>query len=385
MPAKLDDFRHIIPDDVHRSFGQLVESWPKWTWDRSLWSQMGIAAVSAAVAVGLLVVSFQVVVSDKADEQLPFQQALWGLAGAFGILMLYGLGTALWRAIFGVASVGQWWLLLERGLVIVKNGKLQSAAPLDELRIKTASSLTGVPQLMDGGGRSLPLPLRAEERFISAVQQRQRQMLRAEGEAAATTTIPFVLAWSEAKLFGEDRVFRIYRDGPSVLVIYAGQFLPQKMGQEGFIPNAVKIATSFTPTGLVVNLAAAYGDWMVGKNFDKRAAWLDPMTLEELRVEAHNNADSRILTASTTSDIHFGFPTTRFWSNDFLQSKVTGVLSFQHQGKKWELAFFTAEEREFAKEALVGAFGAEAVGSVFMTPPKNPTTIPPQRFKFRKT
>lgn len=384
MSAKLDDFRHIIPEETRSQFGGLVESWPKWTWDRSAWAQMGVAAVAAAMAVVLLAISFTVVVSNKADEQLPFQQAMWGLAGAFGVLMLYGLGTSLWRVVFGIASVGQWWLLLERGLVIVKNGKLQTAAPLDEIRIKTASSLTGMPQLVDGDGRSLPLPLRAEEQLVTAVQSRQRQLLRAEGEAA-TTKVPFALAWSEAKLFGEDRVFRIYRDGPSALVIYAGQFLPQKMGQEGFIPNAVKIATSFTPTGLVVNLAAAYGDWVVGKNFDKRAAWLDPMTLEELRVEAHNNGDSRILTASTTSDIHFGFPETKFWSNDFLQSKVTGVLTFQHQGKKWELAFFTPEEREFAKEVLVGAFGAEAVGSVFLAPSKTSATIPPQRFKFRKT
>lgn len=383
MAAKLDDFRHAIPDETRSQFGALVELWPKWTWDRTAWAQVGVAAVAAAMAVVLLVISFTVVVSKNADEQLPFQQAMWGLAGAFGILMLYGLGTSLWRIIFGIASVGPWWLLLERGVVIVKNGKLQSATPLDEVRIKTASSLTGMPQLLDGEGRALSLPLRAEEAFVTAVQAQQRKLLRTEA-ATPGEKIPFALAWAEARLFGEDRCFRIYRDGPSVLVLYAGQFLPQKMGQEGFFPNAVRIATSFTPTGLVVNMGMAYTDWVVGKNFDKRAAWLDAMTLEELRVEAHNNSDSRILTASTTSDIRFGHPEAKFWSNEFLQSKVTGTLTFQHKGTHWILSFFTPEEREFAKEALVGAFGADAVHSVFLTPPKNQTVIPPQRFKFQQ-
>lgn len=383
MATKLEDFRHIIPEDVLNRFGPLVQSWPKWTLDRSAGSQLGIALVSAVVAVGLVIVSFQVVVSDKPDEQLPFQQAMWGLAGAFGILMLYGLGTALWRGIFGVASVGQWWLLMERGLVIVNSGKIQSASPLDEVRIKSKSAVASMPQLLDGDGRALALPLRAEEEFITAVQHQQRKTLRQESAAAAPT--PFVLAWSEARLFGEDRVFRIYRDGHSLLVIYAGQFLPQKMGLEGFMPNAVKLATSLTPTGLVVNLGAAYGDWVVGKDFDKRAAWLDAMSLEELRVEAHNNDASRILTASTTSDIHLGFPETKFWSNDFLQSKVTGCLTFNHKRKKWELAFFTPEEREFARQALVDAFGSESVSSVFLPPSPSAATIPPQRFKFRNT
>ena len=363
MSAKIEDFRHIIPEDALQRFGPLVEAWPKWTLERSPWSQMGIAAVSAAVAVVLLVVSFQVVVSDKPDEQLPFQQAMWGLAGAFGVLMLYGLGTALWRSVFGVASVGQWWLLMERGLVVVKNGKLQSAAPLDEVRIKTKTAVAQTAaQLLDGGGRSLALPLRAEEEFITAVQQQQRKSLRQESPAA-TPTPPFVLAWSEAKLFGEDRVFRIYRDGQSLLVIYAGQFLPQKMGVKGFLPDAVRLASMLTPAGLLVNAGVAYGDWVVGKDFDKRAAWLDAMSLEELRVEANNNDASRIITVSTTTDINFGFPDTKFWSNEYLHSKVTGCLTFKHKGKKWELAFFTVEERDFTCKALREIFGRERVVS----------------------
>lgn len=357
MQPKLEDFRHLVPEETLNRLGPLKESWPKWNWDRSPWSQMGIAAVSLAVAVALLVVSFQVVVSDKPDEQLPFQQAMWGLAGSFGVLMLYGLGTALWRAIFGIASVGQWWLLLERGLIIVSSGKLQTAAPLDELRIKSSTSLTGQPQLLDGDGRSLSLPLRTEEKFILAVQEQQRQTRRQE-TTAAPAKIPFAQAWAEAKflgLLGEDSVFRIYRDGQSLLLIYAGQFLPEKMGlNKGFMPGAA---------GLVGGLATAYGDWIVGKDFEKRAAWLDAMTIEELRVEAHNNDASRILTASTTTDINIGFPETKFWSNDYLMFKVTGCLSFKHKGKKVQVAFFTEEERNFTVKALREIFGRERVVS----------------------
>jgi hypothetical protein len=162
----------------------------------------------------------------------------------------------------------------------------------------------------------------------------------------------------EAKLFGEDRVFRIYPDAQrkSVLLIYAGQFLPQKMGLEGFVPNAVRIATSLTPTGLVVNLGVAYGNWIVGKDFDKRVAYLDGMSLDELRMEARNNDASRILTPRQTTDLRIAASVSRFWSNDFLQSKVTGVLSFAHEGKQWELAFFTREEEAFAKAPFTESF-----------------------------
>ena len=352
MPAKIDDFRHLIPDDVLQRFGPLIKSWPKWTWERSPWAQVGFGVVGAAVAVTLLVVSFQVVVSNKPEEQLPFQQAMWGFAGAFGILMLYGFGTAAWRAMFGVASVGPWWLLFERGLVILKNGKLQTASPLDELRIKSATDLAGKPQLLDADSRPLSLPMNAEEEVVKGVQELQREERRNAGQAPHTR-IPYALIWAEAKWIGEDRVFRVYPNGKSVLLIYAGTFLPEKMGlNKGFLPGA---------TGLVAGLATAYGDWMAGKDFDKRAAWLDAMSLEELRVEAHNNDASRILTASTTTEINLGPPVSRFWSNDYLQSKVTGRLIFKHKGKKWELAFFTPEERDFALRALREAFGPEQI------------------------
>jgi len=354
MAVKLEEFRHLIPDDVFRRFGPLVESWPKWTWERSGLSQLAMGAVSLAAAVILLVISFQVVVSDKPEEQLPFQQAMWGFAGGAGILMLYGLGTGLWRMVFGTASVGQWWLLCEGGLILLSSGKVQSASPLDELRVKTATSLTGKPQVIDGDGRAVSLPVNAETNLVEAIQQLQRKTLRDE---TSPTNIPFCLAWMEAKLFGEDSVYRIYPDvaRKSVLLIYAGQFLPQKMGQEGFVPNAVRLATCLTPAGLVVNMAAAYGDWIVGKNYDKRAAHLDGMTLDELRMEARNNDASRILTPSQTTELRIAAPVSRFWSNDFLQSKVTGVLSFTHQGKHWELSFFTREEENFAREGFTEA------------------------------
>jgi hypothetical protein len=165
----------------------------------------------------------------------------------------------------------------------------------------------------------------------------------------------------EAKWFGEDRVYRLYLDGKSVLLVYAGQFQPKQIGLKGYVPDAVRIVSSLTPTGLVVNAAVAYGEWIVGKEFDKRAVWLDAMSLEELRVEAHNNDASRILTASTTSDIHLGPPVTSFWSNDYLQSRVTGRLTFKHLRKTWELAFFTPDERNFALRIFREALGKERV------------------------
>ena len=174
MTVKIEDFRHLVSEDMLNSFGPLVQSFPKWTFERSPWSQLGMAAVGAAMAVVCLVVSFQVVVSNMPEEQLPFQQAMWGFAGVAGILMLYGLGTGLWRAIFGISSVGQWWLLLERGLIIVKNGKADSY-PLNHLRIKSAVGIGNKPQLLDANDRSLALPLNAEEALIMQIVELQRR------------------------------------------------------------------------------------------------------------------------------------------------------------------------------------------------------------------
>lgn len=73
----LDEFRQFIHDSDLRQYGALLRVFPKWTFDRSALSQFGIAVVGVAIAARCLVVSFTVVISDKPEEQLPFQQAMW--------------------------------------------------------------------------------------------------------------------------------------------------------------------------------------------------------------------------------------------------------------------------------------------------------------------
>jgi hypothetical protein len=355
MPSLLEDFRPLVPAEVLDKFGPLVELFPKRTFDRSALSQFGLAVVAAAAAAGCVAVSFLVVISDQPDEQLPFQQAMWGLAAALGTLALYGLGTGLSRAIFGIESVGQWWLLLERGLVIVNSGKLKVACPLEELRIKTATQIGSQFRLLDADDRSLPLPLGAEEKLIAAVFELKRQA-RDRETPAGPARVPYALAWAEAKWFGEDRVFRLYPDGKTVLVLYAGQFLPEQVGidSSSVLPVAV---------GLVAGVALSYNNRLVGKDFAKRAAYLDALSIEELRAEGRTNDASQILTPAATTEIHLGPAATRFWSNDLLKEKVTGRLTFKHQRKTWELAFFTPQERDFSLEVFRQAFGDQRVTS----------------------
>ena len=292
-------------------------------------------------------------VSDKPDEQLPFQQAMWGVAAVAGIFALYGLCTGISRAMVGVSGVGQWWLLCERGLVILSSGKVQHAIPLAELRVKSATQIGSQSKLLDASDRSLPLPLAGEEALVTATVELQRAARRHD-KGEVPSRVPYALAWAEAKWFGEDRVFRLYPDGNSVLILYAGQFLPEKMGIDSFsvLPIAV---------GLVAGVALAYNNRLVGKDFDKRAAYLDAMSIEELRSEAHTNDASRILTPAKTTEVYLGPAATSIWSNDQLQARVTGRLTFKHERKTWELAFFTPEERDFALEVFCQAFGDERV------------------------
>lgn len=353
----IEDFRQYISDEDLARFGPLVEQFPKSKSDRGSLSQFGVFVVSAAACAVCLVVSFAVVVSEKPEEQLPFQQAMWGLAAVAAILGLYGLFTGISRAMFGVAHIGRWWLLFERGLAIVNNGRAQHVHLLSELHVESPTSLTAKPRLVNQTGLSLPLPVGMEEKLTRGIQLLQRELRvdtvpQLEG---LVPRIPFALAWSEAKLWGEDRVFRIYADGPSVLVIYAGQFVPEKMGAK--MQNIPMIGA----IGLAAVASQAYGDWLASRDFDRRAAWLNAMSIEELREEAQHNKASAILTAATTQNIHLGPAVTRFWSNDYLQSQVKGRLTFQHNRKTWELAFFTAEERDYALQALTATFGRQQI------------------------
>jgi hypothetical protein len=350
--AVIEEFRQFIPDDELARLGPFVQQFPKSKWDRGALSQLGVGVVGTAICAACLAVSFTVVVSDKPEEQLPFQQAMWGFAAVGAILSLYGFITGAWRAIVGVAHVGRWWLLFERGLVIVNVGKLQHLKLLSELRVQTPTSLTAKPRLVDDAGSSLPLPVGLEDKFTRAIQEHQRK-LRSAGPQQPREHVPYALAWAEGKLFGEDRVFRMYADGQSVLLIYAGQFVAEKLGAKmGMI---LPIGT----VGVAAIAAQAYGNWMASRDYDKRAAYLDEMSIEELREEAANNKASAVLTLASTTAIHLGPAVTRFWSSDYLQSQVKGRLTFQHHRKTWELAFFTVEELTHALHALTTAFGHE--------------------------
>jgi hypothetical protein len=348
----IDEFRQYISDIELEKMGPLVQRFPKSTFNSSAISQLGIGVVGAGMAAGFLAASFTVVVSQVREEQLPFQQAMWGLAAAFGILSLYGWLTGAWRLWMGLAHVGRWWLIGERGLVILNHGKVEHSVPLTELRVKSATSNAGLPQLV-AGGKSLPLPQKEEETVTRAIAEQQRKVR--SGGTHATSVTPYALAWSEAKLFGQDRIFRIYPDGERVLVIYAGDFLAEKMGIKS--PGMALLG----PVGLVAGAGQAYTSWLAGRGFDKRAAFLDAMSVEELREEARNNAASTILTPADTANVHIGPVIDRFWGNTYLQEHVVGLLTFEQPKKKWELAFFSREERNFAIEALLGAFGRERV------------------------
>ena len=353
-PLMHDDFRQFMSEGDLRRFGLLIQQFPKSSFNRSALSQLGTAVIGAAACAGCLLISFTVEVSDKPEEQLPFQQAMWGFAAVGAILSLHGLVTGVWRALVGIAHVGRWWLLFERGLVIVNNGKVQYSGPLTGVHVQTHTSVAAMPKLVDDSGRSLPLPLRAERTFASAIHEQQRR-LRTDPREPPRERIAYALALSEGKIFGEDRIFRIYADERAVLVIYAGDFVVEKLGADrGTILPIGAI-------GLAAIATRAWSGWLSGREFDKRAAYLDAMTIEELRAEAQNNQASVVLTAGTTGNVRLGPPVTEFWSNDHLQSQAKGRLTFEHSLAAWDLLFFTVDDRDYALAALAAALGPERI------------------------
>lgn len=358
MPPTLEEFSPLLRDEADvASYGSLISVTPKSDFGRTALSQFLFGIVGALIAVIFLIVSFKVVVSNIPSEQLPFQQAMWGIAAVGGILMLYGFGSGVMRSSHGLASVGRWWLLFERGLVILNSGKIEWSGPLDALVSKSKATIGSQMKLADDSGRTLPLPLQREDSMIHMILEQARKAKQARGRDSAPASIPYVLGWAEAKWFGDDRVFRIYPDGDQILVIFAGQFVPEKLGVEGSpgihrVPGAI---------GALSSALSKYTSWQLGKEFDARSKYLDAMSVEELRSETRNNSASGRMTPDNTNDIFIGPPEDTIWSIDYLMDQIAARLKFRLQGKKWELTFFSPEEADFITESLVRIFGEQAV------------------------
>lgn len=358
MPPTEEEFTPLLRDDPDvASYGALISVTPKSDFGRTALSQFLMGIVGGLIAVVFLIVSFQVVVSNVPSEQLPFQQAMWGLAAVGGIVMLYGIGSGVMRNAHGLAGVGRWWLLFERGLVILNSGAIEWSGPLDRLLAKSNATIGSTMKLADDSGRNIPLPLRQEEFLIQAILEQARQARQSSGLDTAPAAIPYVLGWAEAKWFGDDRVFRLYPDGDQILVIFAGQFVPEKLGVDDSgnvlpVPGAV---------GVLGAALMKYTHWRLGKDFDARAQFLDSMSLDQLRAETRNNSASGCVTRDNTTDIWIGPPKESIWNLDYLMDQIAARLKFRVKGKKWELTFFSPEEADFITESLVKIFGDQAV------------------------
>lgn len=135
MTAPLPEEFIPLLHDSQNSFGEIIRIFPKSDFSRSPASQLGVGVVGALIAIGFLVISRAVVVSNVPEEQLPFQQAMWGIAAVGGILSLYGFGTGVSRLMNGLTRVGRWWLLCERGVVIFNQGVVERSCALESLRV----------------------------------------------------------------------------------------------------------------------------------------------------------------------------------------------------------------------------------------------------------
>lgn len=355
MIPTLEEFAPLLREnDAVQGHGNLLQVYPKADFGRTAISQFLLGLVGGVIAVVCLVVSFQVVVSNVPAEQRPFQQAMWGFAAVGGILMFYGIGSGVWRQTNGLAQVGRWWLLFERRFVILNHGEVEWAGPLEAIDTRSSGSIGSSMKLTDETGRTLAMPLKNGDEMILAILNQLQEAGRGDGKKPSEPD-PYALGWAEAKWFGDDQVFRIYPDGPSILLVFAGQLVPEKIGTER-IHNRIPGVVGVAGTAMI-----KYRDWVLGEEFDTRARYLDALSMEQLRKETRHNSASGEFTAENATEVSIGTSTDTLWGLDLLKGEPTTQWKFRLNRKKWELNFLSPEEASLVQEAVIQILGPDAV------------------------
>lgn len=370
MPTDNIQFDPLILDQINR-FGPVRDYFPRSffaTFERSAINKVGVGFVGLGI-VGLgLWLSFNVVVSEKPEEQFPFQSAMWGFAAVGGILAAYGFFDAIRRSMLGIANLGRWWIVLDRGFVILNNGAVEKELPLADLRVIGNDTLKEPLQLMTADGKAISTDARYQRDIALGVQKQQRAakasavQTTAASSAAATPKVhkrahdnPFVYAWHSAWMWDDDRIYRIYHDGKDVLVVSAGPFSRAKLGVnfKGLPFHDPKEPDQPVP------------GWFGDGEFEKRYRYLNGLSIEELRHEAALNKNCAVLNVGNTKGIVIEPPLwgnmARWLSSPEIEKSIAGRVRFFHKGWLWRLMIFRQQEMEFVIECLREAFGDDAV------------------------
>jgi hypothetical protein len=183
--------------------------------------------------------------------------------------------------------------------------------------------------------------------------------------------LQYFIAAYEGTLVHLPKLYRVYPDCDGLLVIHAGPFNWWMVGARKLwsgVRGAAARAGAMhgSAVGFGIGLAASvvgiFTSASEARELAKRAAVLDPMSIEQLRTQTVADKASFRLTADTASDVRIYPPSTSIFANKNVQGAIVGNLHFTHQPTgKWDFLLLTKPDAKAAIRAFRGALGKENV------------------------
>jgi hypothetical protein len=182
----------------------------------------------------------------------------------------------------------------------------------------------------------------------------------------------FAVAFDGSSSFlAKARFYRVYPAGDELLFIQAGPFnwsaVDVAVGRDAIRGMAIRNSAMYgaevgVGLGLIAAGAMALMNAQERKEIAKRAAVLDPMTIERLREEADKDKASFRVTADNTKDVKVEPPKTGFFANKNVEPNIVGRLRFTHDPTgKWALVILTKTDARAAIREFRRVLGRDHV------------------------
>ena len=172
-------------------------------------------------------------------------------------------------------------------------------------------------------------------------------------------------------LIHKSKFFRVYPDGDELLFVHSGPFnwsaLDIAVGRDAIRGMAVRNSAMYgAEVGVGLGLIAAGAMALVNaqerKEIARRAAVLDPMTVEQLREEIDKDKASFRVNVKNTKDVKVEPPKTGIFANKNIEPNIIGRLRFTHEPTgKWALLIVTKPDARAIIRYFRKVFGRDQV------------------------
>jgi hypothetical protein len=172
-------------------------------------------------------------------------------------------------------------------------------------------------------------------------------------------------------LVHKSKFFRVYPDGDELLFVHSGPFnwsaLDIAVGRDAIKAMAVRNSVMYgAEVGIGLGLVAAglmaLTNAQERKEIARRAAVLDPMTIEQLRAEVDQDKASFRVHVDNTADVKIEPPKTGLFANKNVEPNIIGRLRFTHDPTgKWALLIVSKPDARACIRSFRKVFGRGGV------------------------